>query len=160
MEMGGEEEDVQLEEESESSDEDVEDYLGDQQMGTGLAGALAYLKNRGVLDEDAVRIRRTNKGVKPLHQTLEDEEVRIEYKDQFGRVMNQKEAFKQISWTFHGKKPGKKKQEKYLRKVELEKRMTAGIDAAPASMRALQAVQQEERKAHMVLTGNTVSSKR
>ncbi|KAF2224756.1 SART-1 protein [Elsinoe ampelina] len=40
--------------------------------------------------------------------------VKLEYHDEFGREMNQKEAFKHMSHQFHGKGSGKGKQEKRL----------------------------------------------
>ncbi|KAJ9475698.1 hypothetical protein PHBOTO_005773 [Pseudozyma hubeiensis] len=56
-------------------------------------------------------------------------DVEIKYHDEFGRDLDQKEAWKHLSHVFHGKKPGTKKQEKRLRKIEEEQkreRMAAG----------------------------------
>ena len=47
--------------------------------------------------------------------------VQLRYNDEFGRAMNQKEAFKHLSHMFHGKGSGKQKTEKRLRKIEEEK---------------------------------------
>ena len=41
----------------------------------------------------------------------EDDDIELSYKDEFGREMTKKEAFRSLSHTFHGRKPGKKKQE-------------------------------------------------
>lgn len=49
-------------------------------------------------------------------------DVQLRYVDEFGRNMNQKEAFKQLSHQFHGKGSGKMKTEKRLKKIEEEKR--------------------------------------
>ncbi|KAK9371787.1 SART-1 protein [Lipomyces chichibuensis] len=49
-------------------------------------------------------------------------EIKIEYKDEFGRVMGQKEAFKHLSHQFHGKGSGKGKTEKRLKKIEDERK--------------------------------------
>ncbi|KAK9486949.1 SART-1 protein [Lipomyces starkeyi] len=49
-------------------------------------------------------------------------EIKIEYKDEFGRVMGQKEAFKHLSHQFHGKGSGKGKTEKRLKKIENERK--------------------------------------
>src|SRR5690606_14525163 len=38
-------------------------------------------------------------------------DVKIEHKDEYGRTMNQKEAFKYLSHQFHGKGSGKQKTE-------------------------------------------------
>lgn len=51
--------------------------------------------------------------------------VNLTYTDEFGRSMNQKEAFKHLSHQFHGKGSGKQKTEKMLKKIEDEKRMEA-----------------------------------
>ncbi|KAK5169963.1 hypothetical protein LTR04_005417 [Oleoguttula sp. CCFEE 6159] len=52
-------------------------------------------------------------------------DVKLKYVDEFGRSMNQKEAFKQMSHQFHGKGSGKQKTEKRLKKIEDEKRRDA-----------------------------------
>lgn len=51
--------------------------------------------------------------------------VELKYVDDFGRHMNQKEAFKHLSHQFHGKGSGKQKTEKLLKKIEDEKRREA-----------------------------------
>ncbi|KAL3421897.1 U4/U6.U5 tri-snRNP-associated protein snu66 [Phlyctema vagabunda] len=51
--------------------------------------------------------------------------VDLKYFDDFGRSMNQKEAFKHLSHQFHGKGSGKQKTEKMLKKIEDEKRREA-----------------------------------
>jgi U4/U6.U5 tri-snRNP-associated protein 1 len=51
--------------------------------------------------------------------------VELKYIDEFGRRMNQKEAFKHLSHQFHGKGSGKQKMEKQLKKIEDEKRQLA-----------------------------------
>jgi U4/U6.U5 tri-snRNP-associated protein 1 len=52
-------------------------------------------------------------------------DVRLRYVDEFGRNMNQKEAFKQLSHQFHGKGSGKMKTEKRLKKIEEERKREA-----------------------------------
>src|SRR5579862_3912269 len=52
-------------------------------------------------------------------------DVELKYVDEFGRSMNQKEAFKHLSHQFHGKGSGKQKTEKMLKKIEDEKRREA-----------------------------------
>ena len=43
---------------------------------------------------------------------------KLEYSDDSGRNLNQKEAFRQLSHRFHGKGSGKKKTEKRSKKME------------------------------------------
>ncbi len=52
-------------------------------------------------------------------------DVELKYTDEYGRSMNQKEAFKHLSHQFHGKGSGKQKTEKYLKKIEDEKKREA-----------------------------------
>ncbi|KAL4919960.1 SART-1 protein [Aspergillus aurantiobrunneus] len=52
-------------------------------------------------------------------------DVQLKYVDEFGRSMNQKEAFKHLSHQFHGKGSGKMKTEKRLKKIEEEKKREA-----------------------------------
>lgn len=51
--------------------------------------------------------------------------VELNYVDEHGRQMNQKEAFKQLSHQFHGKGSGNTKTKKYLDKVAQEKKKMA-----------------------------------
>ena len=46
----------------------------------------------------------------------------LTHKDEFGRELNEKEAFKHLSHQFHGKGSGKMKTEKRLKKIEEEKK--------------------------------------
>ncbi|KAI1403768.1 SART-1 protein [Hypoxylon fuscum] len=55
-----------------------------------------------------------NKGYKP--------NVELKYHDEYGRSLDQKEAFKHLSHQFHGKGSGKGKTDKRLKKIEDEKR--------------------------------------
>ncbi|KAL8802755.1 MAG: hypothetical protein Q9182_003590 [Xanthomendoza sp. 2 TL-2023] len=61
--------------------------------------------------------------------------VELKYHDDFGRSMNQKEAFKHLSHQFHGKGSGKQKTEKHLKKIEDGKRREAmsSLDASQAT---------------------------
>ncbi|KAJ5669451.1 hypothetical protein N7462_010521 [Penicillium macrosclerotiorum] len=52
-------------------------------------------------------------------------DVQLKYVDEYGRSMNQKEAFKHLSHQFHGKGSGKMKTEKRLKKIEEEKKREA-----------------------------------
>jgi U4/U6.U5 tri-snRNP-associated protein 1 len=52
-------------------------------------------------------------------------DVQLKYVDEYGRLMNQKEAFKHLSHQFHGKGSGKMKTEKHLKKIEEEKKREA-----------------------------------
>ena len=51
-------------------------------------------------------------------------EATITHKDEFGRILSEKEAYKQHSWKFHGVKPKAKKTEKRILKIENEIKAT------------------------------------
>ena len=76
----------------------------------------------------------------------------LEHYDEYGRAMTAKQAFRQLSWKFHGKAPSKKNREK--RMVEAEKQLAERReDKAMGYMDALQKAQQNTKSAHVVLTG-------
>lgn len=52
-------------------------------------------------------------------------DVQLKYVDEFGRSMNQKEAFKHLSHQFHGKGSGKQKTEKHLKRIDDDKKREA-----------------------------------
>lgn len=62
-------------------------------------------------------------------------DVQLKYIDEFGRSMNQKEAFKELSHQFHGKGSGKQKLEKHLKKIDDDKRREAmsSLDSSQAT---------------------------
>jgi U4/U6.U5 tri-snRNP-associated protein 1 len=62
-------------------------------------------------------------------------DVQLKYVDEFGRSMNQKEAFKHLSHQFHGKGSGKQKTEKHLKKIAEEKKKEAqsALDSSQAT---------------------------
>ena len=81
-----------------------------------------------------------------------DPSFTLDYYDEYGRKMTQKQAFRQMSWKFHGKCPSKKNREK--RMLEVEKQMAEQKqDRAMDYMHALQAAQASTKSAHVVLTG-------
>lgn len=47
-------------------------------------------------------------------------DFKLDYVDEKGRMMNQKEAFRYLSHKFHGKGPGKNKIDKRMKKMEQE----------------------------------------
>ncbi|MCJ1278579.1 hypothetical protein MMC21_006396 [Puttea exsequens] len=62
-------------------------------------------------------------------------DVQLQYKDEHGRTLQPREAFKHLSHSFHGKGSSKKKTEKHLKKVEDEKKREAQntLDASHAT---------------------------
>ncbi|KAM3731478.1 hypothetical protein ACB098_12G166500 [Castanea mollissima] len=118
------------------ADKDKEEIVPDETthevaVGKGLSGALKLLKERGTLKESIewggrnmdktksklVGIVGDDESKEPCSSSLIDYryEIRIERTDEFGRIMTSKEAFRLISHKFHGKGPGKMKQEKCMK---------------------------------------------
>lgn len=60
-------------------------------------------------------------------------DVKLEYKDEFGRDLTPKEAFKHLSHQFHGKGSGKAKTEKRLKKIEDERKREAASTLNPST---------------------------
>ena len=132
-----EEKDNIVEEEShlpeELKDETTEPIIQDIKVDSGLACALKFFQSRGDIE-------------KPRQET---DNVRLEHRDEFGRVLNQKEAYKQLSWKFHGVKPSAAKQEKRLRKIDNEIKARSSGDAAVGTK--LMNEFQKEGKSHLVI---------
>jgi len=126
--------------EDQSDQSDAED--SDDDNGGGIASTLALIQKTGVKKtEEELEVwigRKTDK-------TLEEEyirkpgflkgdpklgkEIRLEYVDDNGRQLTPKEAFRHLSYRFHGKKPEKNKLEKRNKQLEEDnkrKNMSAG----------------------------------
>jgi len=82
--------------------------------------------------------------------------VKLEYIDDGGRILNAKEAFRYLSHKFHGKGPGKNKVEKRLKKQEQETLMMkmSSSDTPLGTVAMLQQKQKETQSAYVVLSGN------
>ncbi|XP_059313158.1 SART-1 family protein DOT2-like [Lycium ferocissimum] len=94
-------------------------------IGKGLSEALKLMRERGTLKEDIeLGGRNTDKKKNKLVDVRRDEEgekeIHIERTDEYGRNLTPKEAFRVFCHGFHGKEPGKKKQEKRMRQYQLE----------------------------------------
>ncbi|XP_026282072.1 U4/U6.U5 tri-snRNP-associated protein 1 [Frankliniella occidentalis] len=81
--------------------------------------------------------------------------VKLDYIDDEGHVLNAKEAFRYLSHKFHGKGPGKNKVEKRMKKMEqdaLMKQMSS-TDTPLGTLNMLQAKQKETQSPFIVLSG-------
>ncbi|KAG8376348.1 hypothetical protein BUALT_Bualt09G0053800 [Buddleja alternifolia] len=127
-------------------------------LGKGLAGALGLLKDRGILKETVEwGGRNVDKKKSKLVGIYENDhgtkEIRIERRDEFGRMLTPKEAFRQDSHKFHGKAPGKKKQEKHMRQYQEElKRRIA--DTPSLLLERMREAQAKSKKPYLVLNGH------
>lgn len=81
--------------------------------------------------------------------------VKLEYIDDDGHILNAKEAFRYLSHKFHGKGPGKNKVEKRIKKSQQEglmKKMSS-TDTPLGTLNMLQNKQKEMQSAFIVLSG-------
>ncbi|XP_063822332.1 U4/U6.U5 tri-snRNP-associated protein 1-like [Ostrinia nubilalis] len=81
--------------------------------------------------------------------------IKLEYVDDDGRPLCPKEAFRYLSHKFHGKGPGKNKQEKRIKKAVQEglmKKMSS-TDTPLGTLQMLQDKQRETHSAYIVLQG-------
>ena len=134
---------------------------------TGVAAALGLLAGAGDLNSGRRQEAQVGRAKDTRRFHEEDvapgamgDGVKIEYRDADGRLLTRKEAFRQMSYKFHGHGPKQKKQDK--RKKELEELdAQEQFDAAKhgtsaALMKTLSATGQ----AHMALSGGAVSASR
>jgi len=82
-------------------------------------------------------------------------DVHLSYLDDTGRPMTAKEAFRKLSHRFHGKKPGKRKQEKRNRKREEEsyRKNRNGVDTPLGTLEKLKQATEYSGKPFIVLNG-------
>lgn len=127
-------------------------------VGKGLAGALKILKERGSLNEGTDWGGRTTDKKKSKLIGVEDgpKDIRIERIDEFGRVMTPKEAFRHLSHKFHGKGPGKMKQEKRQKKYhdELKTKHMKSSDTPLLAAEKMREAQSRNQTPYLILSGN------
>ena len=134
--------------------------LHERNASSGMAAVLDMARNRGMLkgDEEVTAGRTFDTKGAGLHAYDEgggggkEPSFHLDHYDEYGRKMTAKQAFRQLSWKFHGKGPSKKNREK--RMLEVEKQLAEKKeDKAMGHLQALQAAQQSTKSAHVVLTG-------
>ncbi|GBE58770.1 SART-1 family protein [Babesia ovata] len=112
-------------------------------MTSGIAAALAYLKEKGDIIEEKRDLSDVGK------------DITLHYMDEYGRRLTPKEAFRKISWSFHGKGPGLNKQERKIKRMERERLSKINPLEGLPTMKALLTHQAESKSSHLVLSGNT-----
>ncbi|RHN78037.1 putative SNU66/SART1 family protein [Medicago truncatula] len=133
-------------------------------LGKGMFGALKLCKDQGTLKENIEwGGRNTDKKKSKLVGVLEDEgreaqnkkEIHIERKDEFGRTLTPKEAYRILSQKFHGVEPGKMKQEKRKKKFheELKLKQMQNSDTPLLFTERMREVQACTKTPYVVLSG-------
>ncbi|KAK4573697.1 hypothetical protein RGQ29_031584 [Quercus rubra] len=159
------------------ADEDKEEILPDETIhevavGKGLTVALKLLKERGTHKESIewggrnmdkkksklVGIVGDDESKEPRSSSLIDyrKEICIEWTDEFGRIMTLKEAFRLISHKFHGKGPGKMKQEKRMKQYleELKLKNMKNSYTPSDSVERMREAQMQLKMPYLVLSGH------
>jgi U4/U6.U5 tri-snRNP-associated protein 1 len=149
-------------EDGSSSEEDDDGFAQERMLGRGLGGALDMMRNRGSLkdvneavlgrndDEKNVNVNEPNEAVFFDEEKTKKINARLEYRDKFGRLLSQKEAFRQLSYGFHGKGPGKGKIESRQRKIAEAQRLkkVAQAGETPTTLLALDIAQKNPTSTH------------
>eukprot|EP00252_Welwitschia_mirabilis_P011776 TRINITY_DN261_c0_g1_i1.p1 TRINITY_DN261_c0_g1~~TRINITY_DN261_c0_g1_i1.p1 ORF type:complete len:1135 (+),score=425.73 TRINITY_DN261_c0_g1_i1:3053-6457(+) len=137
----------------------LDNVITEAPVGKGLGGALQLLKERGSLNETVEWGGRNMDKKKSKLAGIRDnegpKEIHLDRLDEFGRIMTPKEAFRKLSHIFHGKGPGKMKQEKRMKQYQEElklKKMTTG-DTPMMSMEKMRDIQAKLQAPYLVLSG-------
>lgn len=87
-------------------------------------------------------------------------DVKLEYIDEHGRLLNRKEAFRQLSHRFHGKGSGKMKTEKREKKWQEEEAMKkmSSTDTPLGTVAMMQAKQKQNQMPYVFLSGGAAKS--
>lgn len=138
---------------SSRGEQDIE-QLQESDLDLSAASGLAYLRARAQIGNDQESHRIKKRDNRPLEMSTTDGDIKLEYRDDFGRVQTPKEAFRAISWKFHGKTPGRKNMERRLTRLENEMKLkTMDVMSTLPTLRALRHVQKTDAKPYMVLSG-------
>ena len=125
--------------EKQKREADVERKARAQRERDRASGKLDHMSARDREDyarqENKYRDQMESRAINEVFNREYKPDVQLKYVDDFGRSMNQKEAFKHLSHQFHGKGSGKQKTEKHLKRVEDEKKKQAQstLDASQAT---------------------------
>jgi U4/U6.U5 tri-snRNP-associated protein 1 len=164
---------VQISDHGPSDSANIDSSVNEKAIGTGLGGALAFLKERGELDRNVEWAGRTKDsrdsyftkamsgykdvftGGKTDDRLALDVEVALTRKDEHGRILTPKEAFRQLCHQFHGVKPSKNTQEKRAKQVrkELAQKMVATGAKEADMVEGLKAVQAVAAAPYVALSG-------
>jgi len=136
----------------------------------GIAGALKLFQNTGaIMSKKTVELKgrtkdkRTGDLVVPIAEigggtkftgggvSGKLDEFVIEYKDEHGKKLTTKEAYRQLSYKFHGKMPSKNVLDKRLKKAKREEKISkVGLGETPLQTALLRA-QEVKSSAFVVL---------
>eukprot|EP01038_Epipyxis_sp_PR26KG_P005488 gene5488-7599_t len=130
-------------------------------VATGMAATLALLKSTGELKKSDTLIGRA-KDTRGIDPSSEEFGVNIDYRDKNGMKLTQKQAFRELSYKFHGFGPGKKNKEKRTKatQIRLQAESARGLSGGYTNtMKSLTQAQEATGKAHITIqAGGSMSS--
>ncbi|XP_075474801.1 SART-1 family protein DOT2-like isoform X1 [Primulina tabacum] len=137
-----------------------DETIHESAVGKGLAGALKLLKDRGTLKETIEwggrNMDKKKSKLVGIYDNDGAKEILIERTDEYGRILTPKESFRLLSHKFHGKGPGKMKQEKRMRQYqeELKVKQMKNADTPSLSVERMRDAQAKLQTPYLVLSGN------
>jgi U4/U6.U5 tri-snRNP-associated protein 1 len=152
-------EEIKKEEEVEEEEIIPFDVLEDHTRSGGMAAVLRMLQHKKPSDDLMWAGRRTDE--KPGGAAADKGDpaphIKLEYKDEFGRIRTPKEEFRALSHKFHGKRPGKNKQEKRQKQYDEDMKKLQVLNESTTAVQAMQA-EQEKRATPYLILGASIKS--
>mmetsp|Transcript_18083 Transcript_18083/g.27353 ORF Transcript_18083/g.27353 Transcript_18083/m.27353 type:complete len:779 (+) Transcript_18083:97-2433(+) len=146
-------------------------------IGRGMAGILSMLRHTGEIsgrnagreelrgrakDErtyedyealDLSKVVRVGEGASEKDKEFASRQIKLDYRDEHGRLLTRKEAYRNLCYMFHGHGSSAKNEERRLRQIEREQaeaRLASHQASGAGSLGALRATQKATGKAFVV----------
>uniref|UniRef100_A0A7S1EUI3 SART-1 family protein n=1 Tax=Timspurckia oligopyrenoides TaxID=708627 RepID=A0A7S1EUI3_9RHOD len=138
-------------ERSEVKEHDDVHKMHEKYVGSGLAAALNHFREQGELVSKGKGVKQYGRATDKSFsfadagdgEEVKKDSIRLEYVDEFGRKLTPKEAFRHLSYKFHGKPPSKNKQEKRLQRYLEEQKLKQQMSNTDTPLNTLAALKQE-----------------
>ena len=98
---------------------------------------------------DLSKVVSIGEGASAKDQEFAKREIKLEYRDKHGRLLTQKEAYRDLCYQFHGHGASKKNEEKRLRQIAREQAEARTASRTAGTLGALQATQKATGKAYI-----------
>lgn len=110
------------------------DIMQEPLVRDGLGSTLQFLKCRGIVFKIRNQTERKESFYEYKTRQSYAPDPKIEYYDDSGQILDTKAAYKHLSHRFHGRAPGKRKQDKQMARSFLQRNHTRNFEssAAPA----------------------------
>ena len=126
-----------------------------QQPTSGLAGTMSMLFSMGALGRKEEMAGRAKDARPQWNRPGSDPapHVKLDYRDESGYQLTPKEAYRRISYAFHGHDPSKTTRDKRIKRMEREKGAAQGAsaEAVLSHVDALRRAQEAKGQAHIKL---------